>query len=200
MSDPDGLSDQCYSRRVGFALAYAADLHSGQRRKGKDEPYLSHILQVCALVTHYGGTEDQIIAAVLHDAVEDQGGAPRAREIGHLFGSGVEDLILECSDSVLAPGEAKAPWRDRKESYLARLRTKSNSDSLLITACDKLANLRDLVEDFESEGEQFLARFSGKADGVRWYYSHLVEILGPPFPFLEPEFRNLLSRLESPDE
>lgn len=185
-----------YGDLVGDALAYAAGVHSHQTRKGKSEPYLSHLLKVCSLVIHYGGNEDQIIAAALHDAVEDQGGEPRAEEIGRRFGDAVERIVRDCSDSLVRAGQEKPPWKKRKQAYLERLEAPDVNDSRLVEACDKLANLQDIVEDVENDRSgSFLDRFSGGPDGVLWYYGELEERLIGSFPQLRSEYAELFGRL-----
>lgn len=194
-NDMDRAERRQYSPRVGQALAYAAEQHAGQLRKGKDEPYLSHVLAVTALVTHHGGDEDQIITAALHDTVEDQGGHEQLAQIRELFGPEVASLVLECSDAVVPSGADKPPWRSRKERYLQRLQNEPPSKARLIEACDKVANLRDLVEDVRDEGRQTLERFGGGPAGVLWYYGQLSEILVKEFPLLHSEFQLLLDEL-----
>lgn len=189
------VGDRRYSAKVGEALAYAAEVHSRQVRKGKDEPYLSHVLAVTALVAHHGGDEQQIIAAALHDAVEDQGGSEQALRIRSAFGPEVEGLVLECSDSVTDAGKEKPPWRVRKEQYIQGLRERPPSKALLIEACDKLANLRDIVEDARIDGRETLERFSGGPEGVLWYYGALSEVLVKDFPLINADFIQLLQEL-----
>lgn len=173
-------SEQQYSDRVGEALKYAADAHNGQLRKGKDEPYLSHILAVAALVAHYGGDEDQIMAGALHDVVEDQGGEPIAMEIGERFGSEVEDIVRDCSDSFATDPQEKLPWQERKDDFLAQVAEEGPSPSSLVEACDKLANLRDIVEDLQAAGGvEALDRFTGGRNGTIWYYNQIGKILMP---------------------
>ncbi len=172
--------EQKYSDRVGEARKCAADAHDRQTRKGKEEPYLSHILAVAALVAHYGGDEDQIIAGVLHDVVEDQGGERIAVEIGERFGSEVEDIVRDCSDSFTTDPQEKLPWQERKDDFLARIVEKGPSPSSLVEACDKLANLRDIVEDLQAAGGvEALDRFSGGRAGAIWYYNQIGDILMP---------------------
>lgn len=190
-----------YSELVGAALAYAADVHRYQTRKGKSEPYLSHVLKVCALVAHHGGNESQIIGGALHDAVEDQGGEARAVEIGELFGPSVEAIVRDCSDAVTVDGAEKPPWRERKEVYLQRLQEPDVNGSRLVEACDKISNLEDIVEDVEGpDGAGFLDRFSGGRAGVLWYYSRLGEVLFPQVPGLAAPYDQLLARLVSAAE
>lgn len=191
------LREPMYGPKVGEALAFAADAHATQRRKGKDEPYLSHLLMVAGLVAHYGGDEDQIMAGVLHDAVEDQGGQEMADAIGERFGERVKAIVLDCSDSVTPLGVAKAPWAERKELYLDGLRAPDEHGSRLVEACDKLANLRDIVEDLRVDGPQSLDRFRGGRDGTRWYYQQLAEVLMPQVPAVAPVYARELQEMES---
>lgn len=186
-----------YSPRVAEALAFAAEAHATQRRKGKDEPYLSHLLAVAGHVAHYGGDEDQIIAAVLHDAVEDQGGEEMAAEIGSRFGDRVQAIVLDCSDSVAPVGTEKAPWRERKEAYLATLSEPDQHGSRLVEACDKLSNLRDIVEDLRTEGIGSLGRFKGGRDGTLWYYQQIEAMLMPQVPQVAPQFARELRDMET---
>ena len=185
-----------YSPKVGEALAFGADLHSTQVRKGKDEPYLSHILMVAALTAHYGGDEEQIIAAVLHDAVEDCGGPPVAEQIRSRFGDRVAGIVLDCSDAAPLPGQPKAPWEQRKRDYIDSIRTPSTNGSRLVEACDKLANLRDIVEDLALVGDQAFVNFKGGRDGTLTYYATLGEVLIPQVPAVAPEYERLLGRLK----
>lgn len=189
-------NDRVYSPRVGQALQLAAELHAEQRRKGKDEPYLSHLLAVAAIVAHCGGDENQIIAAALHDAAEDRGGAATLAEIEARFGADVAAMVRECSDSLTPHGAAKAPWRERKEAYLQHVARRGPVRASLVEAADKLANLEDLVEDYADSGEEFLTRFAGGADGVRWYYQGLATALMPQAPpRIARRFRALLPAL-----
>lgn len=188
-----------YSERVGDALRFAAEAHAEQARKGKPaEPYLSHILTVAGLVAHYGGSEDQIIAAVLHDAVEDAGGATMAERIRRAFGDRVADIVLECSDAVPGDDGEKGPWKPRKLDFIARLRAGGDPDALLVEACDKLANLYDIVEDLEFDPEPTFDKFNGGKTGTLEYYATLNEVLMPqvPVPALTAEYARLLGRLK----
>ncbi len=185
-----------YSAKVGEALAYGAGLHANQQRKGKDEPYLSHILMVAALTAHYGGDEDQIIAAVLHDAVEDCGGPPVADEIRRRFGDRVADMVLDCSDAAPLPGEPKAPWEQRKREYLDGIRVADGNPARLVEACDKLANLRDIVEDVALRGDVAFENFKGGKQGTLEYYATLNEVLMPQVPAVQVEYERLLTRLK----
>src|SRR5271169_5402067 len=122
-------------------MLYALCLHAAQTRKGSGVPYISHLISVAALTLEYGGSEDEAIAALLHDAVEDQGGAATRADILRRFGPEVTAIVDGCSDTEVSP---KPPWRARKEAYIAHLPTASESVQL-VSACDKLHNARSLV-------------------------------------------------------
>ena len=162
------------SPRFGEALALAAKLHTGQYRKGTSIPYVAHLLGVASLALDYGGTEDEAIAALLHDAVEDQGGERTAKLIHRRFGRVVADIVEGCSDTDVVP---KPPWKERKVVYLRHLRDASLSIRF-VSACDKLHNLRAILSDYKSEGEGLWQRFNGKKDGTLWYYRSLVREFG----------------------
>lgn len=161
------------THRFDDALAFAAALHREQTRKGSGVPYLSHLLAVAALVLEYGGDEDQAIAALLHDAVEDQGGLDTANLIRSRFGDRVAGIVLACSDST---DQAKEPWLMRKDRYLASLATKTD-DALLVTSCDKLHNASSILADLERDGPSVFERFTAKRDGTLWYYRALADTL-----------------------
>lgn len=178
-------------------MSFAAEVHATQVRKGKNEPYLSHVLMVAALTAHYGGDEDQIMAAALHDAVEDQGGEPVAVEIGRRFGPRVEQIVRECSDSIAPRGAEKAPWRERKEAYIATLTAPDEHGSRLVEACDKLANLRDIVEDVAARGDAAFEQFRGGREGTVWYYETLGEVLLPQVPEVQAAYDEQLRMLRA---
>lgn len=159
------------SERFDAALAFASQLHRGQFRKGSAIPYVSHLLAVASLVIEQGGDEDVAIAALLHDAIEDQGGAETREAIKARFGQRVADLVDEVSDTEVTP---KPPWRARKELYLARIRSMSPG-ALLIACADKLHNARCTLTDFRQHGEKLWERFNaGKADQA-WFYERFSE-------------------------
>ena len=166
------------SPRFTDALALACDLHRDQSRKGTQIPYVSHLLGVASLALEHGATEDEAIAAVLHDAVEDQGGLATEAVIRARFGAAVADVVMGCTDAV---EEQKPPWRERKERYVAHLASASPS-VLLVSACDKLHNARTILSDYRSHGEALWSRFSGGRDGTLWYYAALVEGFGARIP------------------
>lgn len=159
------------TKRFDEALAYAVDLHRGQPRKGTGVPYVSHLLAVAALVLEHGGSEDQAIAALLHDAVEDQGGKPTAEAIRARFGDLVADIVDGCTDTDVFP---KPPWRERKEAYLARLR-REPAHVRLVSAADKLHNARTMVTDLRILGPDLWKRFNAGRDETLWYLGALVE-------------------------
>ncbi len=161
------------SPRFSAALAYASELHARQRRKRTEVPYVAHLLAVTSIVLEHGGSEDEAIAALLHDAVEDQGGAPRLAEIRQRFGAAVADIVDGCTDADITP---KPPWRERKDKYLAHLPTASRSVQL-VSAADKLHNVRSLCEDYRVSGEDVWQRFNGGREGTLWYYRAVLQRL-----------------------
>lgn len=161
------------SRRFEEALLYATRLHADQTRKGSAIPYVSHLMTVAALTLEYGGGEDEAIAALLHDAVEDQGGAETRAEILQLFGPRITAIVDGCTDTDAHP---KPPWRARKEAYVEHIRTAPRSVRL-VSACDKLHNARSLARDYRACGESLWMRFSGGREGTLWYYRAIVASL-----------------------
>ena len=159
------------SPRFERALLLANRLHARQKRKGTDIPYIAHLMMVAGLVLEAGGDEDMAIAALLHDAVEDQGGKPTLRMIRNRFGKRVADIVAGCTDS---DTDSKPPWRQRKESYIAHLRH-APPEVRLVSAADKLHNARCVLSDYRKLGEALWPRFSGRRDGTLWYYRTLVE-------------------------
>jgi (p)ppGpp synthase/HD superfamily hydrolase len=159
--------------RFGEALAYASQLHALQKRKRAETPYVAHLLSVAAIVLEHGGGEDEAIAALLHDAVEDQGGIPTLNEIQERFGAVVAEIVAGCTDADTIP---KPPWRARKDAYLAHLPTASRSVQL-VCAADKLHNARALCEDYLACGDSLWQHFNGGRDGTLWYYREVVDRL-----------------------
>lgn len=157
------------SPRFDTALIFAAGYHREQRRKGTEIPYVAHLLAVTALAIEHGADEDEAIAAVLHDAMEDQG--VRFEELDKLFGRAVADIVRGCSDAEVIP---KPPWRERKERYVTHVRSASSSVRL-VSMCDKLHNARAILGDLRQHGEELWSRFTGGRDGSLWYYRALVE-------------------------
>jgi (p)ppGpp synthase/HD superfamily hydrolase len=164
--------------RFDDALSYASRIHREQRRKGTDIPYVSHLLAVASLTLQHGGTEDQAIGALLHDAAEDQGGGARLADIRARFGDAVANIVADCTDSVTEP---KPPWRARKEAYLASLEHKAPA-SLLVSMADKTHNASAIVTDLRMHGPVLWDRFTGGRDGSLWYYRSLSDVLGRRMP------------------
>jgi GTP pyrophosphokinase len=160
------------SPRFTEALTYATELHADQTRKGSDIPYVTHLLGVTSIALEYGANEDEAIAALLHDAIEDQGGETTRDEIHRRFGETVTAIVEGCSDS--SDGTPKLPWRQRKEAYIAHIPTASPSVRL-VSASDKLYNTRSIVRDYRRIGEEIWNRFNGKKSGTLWYYRAILE-------------------------
>jgi (p)ppGpp synthase/HD superfamily hydrolase len=163
------------STRFEEALIFATRLHAGQTRKGTAIPYISHLLAVTGIVLEHGGNEDEAIAALLHDAVEDQGGT----------------ATLE--DAWTTP---KLPWRERKEAYLARL-PGATASVHLVSIADKLHNAQTILSDYRTLGESLWSRFNGGKEGTLWYYRALVKAFQPtsPVPLVE-ELARVVSEIE----
>jgi (p)ppGpp synthase/HD superfamily hydrolase len=185
--------------RLAEAFLYAAELHGAQVRKLGGEPYVAHLLGVCSLVLAHGGDEDEAIAALLHDAVEDQGGAPTRDQIARRFGLRVAEIVDGCTDATVTP---KPPWRQRKEEHLARLRAAPPAVRL-VAGADKLDNARALLREHRLQGESLWDFFRGGRDGTRWYYRATVEVLraggdlpATPLGALIDELDQTVARLE----
>ncbi len=166
------------TERFEQALVFAAQLHRHQVRKGSGVPYISHLLAVCELTLEYGGDEDEAIAALLHDAIEDQGGATARAEILHRYGPRVTEIVEGLTDTDQSP---KPAWRKRKEAYIQRI-THASPSIRLVSACDKLHNARSLVMDYRIYGEDLWNRFTGGREGTLWYYRAMVNALSAPGP------------------
>ncbi len=177
------------------ALTYASHLHAAHTRKGGQIPYIGHLLSVTSLVIEARGTETQVIAALLHDAAEDQGGQPRIEEIERKFGPEVAQIVDECSDTFDVP---KPPWRERKERYLAHLE-EADPEVLLVSLADKVDNARAILRDFRTDGDSVWARFSNtNPDDQIWYYRSLEEVFQRRCPSaLADEFGRVLDELTS---
>src|SRR5262245_22598747 len=156
--------------RFSDALVWAAALHARQRRKGTGIPYVSHLLSVCALVLEDGGDEDQAIAALLHDAVEDQGGRPVLDEIRARYGDRVAGIVEACTDADTVP---KPPWRERKEWYVGHIR-EATPEARRVSCADKLHNARTILADYRAVRETVWQRFTAGREGTLWYYRALV--------------------------
>jgi len=168
------------------AFLFAAERHAGQTRKASGVPYIAHLMGVTSLVLEYGGDEDLAIAALLHDVVEDCGGAPMLKEVRRRFGSRVAKIVDGCTDSDTDP---KPPWRERKETYIQHLKN-ADAETRLVSAADKLNNVRSILSDYADVGESIWSRFSGGRDGTLWYYRTLLE------EFLQGKPNRLIRELE----
>ncbi len=160
-----------YGEKFEEALLYAARLHRDQTRKGTDTPYVTHLLAVAAIVGENGGTEDEAVAALLHDVPEDRGGKERLRDIRERFGDEVAEIVAGCTDTFEDP---KPEWRPRKEAYVAHVATAPVSVRL-VSAADKLHNARSILADLRSLGDELWDRFTSGKEGTLWYYRALVE-------------------------
>ncbi len=152
------------------ALIYATQAHCDQTRKKTGIPYIAHVLGVTAIALEYGANETEAIGALLHDTVEDCGGAERLRDIQKRYGDDVAKIVDGCTDTDEVP---KPPWRARKEAYVAHLKD-SDTSTRLVSAADKLHNTRAILADLRRHGPEVFERFSGKKDGTLWYYRALV--------------------------
>jgi GTP pyrophosphokinase len=174
------------TQRFTDALAYATAVHARQSRKGTSVPYVSHVLAVCSLVLEDGGEEDEAIAALLHDAVEDGGGRPVLEEIRRRFGDRVAGIVWSCSDTDETP---KPPWKERKTRYIAHVR-EAGPDARRVSCADKLHNARSILRDYRVLGERLWERFTASGDETLWYYRELVEA------FRQPDRSPLVAELE----
>ena len=186
--------------RFDRALLYATHVHGGQVRKETVIPYVAHLLAVSATVLEYGGDEDQAIAGLLHDVVEDQGGEPRLNDIRNRFGDRVADIVQDCSDSMAdtAAGQPKEDWHVRKERYLRHLHT-LNEGTLLISLSDKVHNARSILRDLRKEeiGELVWQRFSQPKERTIWYYEQLAMTFKEVLPGqLANELEEIVEALE----
>jgi (p)ppGpp synthase/HD superfamily hydrolase len=174
------------------ALKFAARLHAGQPRKGSDAPYISHLLAVAAIVLEHGATEKEAIAALLHDAVEDQGGQETLEKIRRRYGKRVASIVAACSDTDQTP---KPPWRERKEAYVERLRSEPYSVRLVVAA-DKLHNARHVLSSYRVQGNDLWSNFNGGRDGTLWYYRAVGDAL---VAAAEPEENQLQAIIDEID-
>ena len=169
------LADTTDLTRFQEALLFAAQLHVRQKRKGTDIPYLAHLMAVASIVMEHGGTEDEAIAALLHDSIEDQaehhGGADALRQdIVRRFGADVAAIVDGCTDAEIVP---KPPWKERKEAYIAHI-PHASASVRLVSCADKLHNARAILADYRAIGDKLWSRFKGGRDGTLWYYRSLV--------------------------
>ncbi len=188
------------SDRFDRAVLYAIELHRSQMRKATRIPYVTHLFAVCSLVLEDGGTEDEAIAALLHDGPEDQGGEPVLAEIRERFGDDVADTVAGLSDAMPAVGEAKSPWRERKERYLGHL-GEASASVLKVSLADKLHNARSILTDLQADGEAVWDRFNAGRSDQAWYYAELLRAFEAQLPGSRnlPEFREVVRELFADD-
>lgn len=185
-----------FTRRVVEAFEWAFDLHRTQLRKGSQTPYFTHLLAVAAIVGEFGGDEDQLIAAFLHDAVEDQGGRRILSEIEKRFGATIAAYVSACTDAFEQP---KPPWRARKEAFLESLRG-APEGAMLIVAADKLHNMRAVTHDLRRAGSGVWQRFTGGREGSLWYYREVIRALESVWQHaILEDLREALAGLEAAD-
>ena len=188
----DRVAEPFLTERFAEALAYATEVHATQLRKGTDIPYVAHLLGVCSLVLEDGGTEDEAVAALLHDAAEDHGGQETLDEIDRKFGPDVAEIVEGLSDTLETP---KPPWRPRKEAYLAHLEDASPGE-LRVSLADKLHNARAILYDFRAHGDSVWTRFGGRREGTIWYHGELARAFMKLYPGpLAEEYRRTVEQL-----
>ena len=181
------------TERFEEALVFSTQLHASQKRKATNIPYIAHLLGVTSLVLEDGGDEDEAIAAVLHDAVEDQGGEKILDEIRRRFGERVAMIVQGCTDSYTLP---KPPWRERKDNYIDHLR-RAIPEVRRVSLADKLYNARAILKTYRQIGELTWERFTGGRVGTLWYYRTLVSIFKQTGDdYMTAELERVVSELE----
>ncbi len=195
MTNATALTD-----RFDRALLYATHVHGGQLRKGSGVPYIAHLLAVAATVLEYDGCEDMAIAALLHDAVEDQGGEPRLADIRNRFGARVADIVRSCSDSTVnaSAGQPKEDWHLRKTRYVEHLGT-ARKDALLVSLADKVHNTRAILRDLRKPevGAAVWGRFKASKQDTLWHYRELAKAFRTHLPGqLADELGEIVDALE----
>lgn len=179
MAAEPGAGRLLLTERFSCAVDYARRHHT-ESRKGTEVPYMAHLLGVASFVMGEAGgrvpvTEDMVIAALLHDVVEDHGGMPRLREIEERFGKNVARMVAGLSDTFADDHDKKEGWEERKRGYLERLRAESD-DVLLISAADKLYNAKSILDDYRVIGDAVWNRFKRGGDKQLWYFKELLAV------------------------
>jgi (p)ppGpp synthase/HD superfamily hydrolase len=177
MNMKNDIENPLLTQRFENAFVYVFQLHAYQLRKGGTVPYISHLMSVAALVLEDGGDEDAAIAALLHDAVEDQGGGAIRDEIQQRFGDRVLHIVDACTESVEIP---KPPWKQRKIQALVRME-QSEPEILRVMLADKLHNLRSIYADWQRQGDRVWLRFNASRTEVLWFYGACIEAVGDRF-------------------
>ena len=188
-------TNPCYGERLDQALALVADAFRFERRKGSGIPYLTHLMQVAVTVGEYGGDENQMIAALLHDYLEDIPGAT-AEDLRERFGDDVTEIVVSLTDSNTHP---KPPWKERKVAYLNHL-TMCPARTRLVCAADKLHNAQSMIRDHAAVGPVLWERFTASREECLWYYQSLCDKLSDGWadPLLD-ELHNAVRALHSLD-
>ena len=189
------------TQRFSEAVDYARDAHGSQVRMGSNIPYLYHLLAVSSLVLEYGGNEDQAIAGLLHDVLEDCG-EHHAEEIQQRFGTAVLAIVRDCTDGTakqkaeVAPEDKRVNWWKRKLAHVAHLR-KEDEASLLVSGCDKLHNALAILTDLEDPqvGQKVFDRFTGGKDGTLRYYESIARLLQDRGAPMTRRFRAVVERM-----
>lgn len=185
--------------RFARALSLAVEWHGSQTRKGVTIPYMSHLMTVSSIVMEHGGNEDEAIAALFHDALEDAPNAVEAAKREALmheeFGDTVAEIVLGCTDGKPNDGGKKAPWKERKEAYLAAMRVKP-ANTLLVAGSDKLHNLLCTVRDVRRDGPDTLSRFNAGTAGLAWYYAEIGKVLSERVVPMATEYNMLLTEFK----
>ncbi len=185
-------NEDLLSERFLEAFEMAFHLHNQQLRKESKIPYIAHLMAVSSLVLENGGNENQAIAALLHDAVEDQGGWDTLKDIKDKFGEEVATLVDGCTDAYTNP---KPPWKERKAAYLEKMKTAPDS-VILVSLADKVHNARSILLDLQDAGDQIWEKFNGGKAGTLWYYQSLANIFdSAPYPLLKHQLRDLVEEI-----
>ena len=195
MAEPANESSEVLGERFRSALVLASELHRGQVRKGaKGIPYVGHLLGVASIVIEDGGDEDEAIAALLHDAPEDQGGEATLARIRSEYGERVGAIVEACTDTLENP---KPPWRERKERYIAHLE-EAPEEVLRVSLADKVHNARAILADYREVGEELWSRFRGSREESLWYYRTLTDVFSRRRPGpLADELRRAVDEIEA---
>ncbi|MEJ2411560.1 MAG: HD domain-containing protein [Anaerolineales bacterium] len=185
-------NEDLLSERFLEAFEMAFHLHNQQLRKESKIPYIAHLMAVSSLVLENGGNENQAIAGLLHDAVEDQGGWDTLKDIKDKFGEEVAALVDGCTDAYTNP---KPPWKERKAAYLEKMKTAPES-VILVSLADKVHNARSILLDLQDSGDQIWEKFNGGKAGTLWYYQSLANIFdAAPYPLLKHQLRDLVEEI-----
>lgn len=185
------------------ALKLASNLHREQTRKATPIPYLAHLMAVASIVLEanayyqFDNIEDIAIGALLHDVIEDQGHKINLQEIKHRFGGTVHDIVRDCSDAIIEEEhQEKAPWRDRKEAYISKIRHKPH-ETILVSSADKLHNARSIMFDYDKIGDSVWNRFNPAKEETLWYYESLCDAFAEAWPEnpLLPDLNTVVERM-----